>query len=149
MGALVAAYIWPRKAEAAVAAVSAAPLRCWLIGAAVFLTPLMAVFAVVVAVALAPPASAATLALVSLPILLALFGLAVAVSVAAGVPAVGRLGSLLWRRADIHGAVLAGSVAVGLIWLIPVVGWLVPVVVLPLGLGGWLRSGAAVPETPA
>lgn len=152
VSALIAAYLWPRRAEAAVAAVANAPVRSWLIGGAVFVSPLIAAAVMVVVIALAPPASALSLGLIALPVLLALFGLTFALSVAAGVPAVGRLGGLLWRGSDLYGAVLVGSVAVGLVWLVPVVGWLVPVVVLPLGLGGWLRSetpATAVSETPA
>jgi cytoskeletal protein CcmA (bactofilin family) len=141
--ALLVAYMWPRRVEAALGAVTAAPVRCWLIGAAILFSPLVAGALVVVVVVLAPPASAVTLGLVSLPVLAGLLGLAMAVSVLAGVPAVGRLGALLWRNADVYGAVLAGSVVAGLVWLIPVVGWLVPLLVLPLGLGGWLRSGTA------
>ncbi|MGH8946592.1 MAG: hypothetical protein ACRDVL_10635 [Acidimicrobiia bacterium] len=152
VSAMVAAYLWPRRTEAAIAEVAAASLRCWLIGAAVLLSPLVATAVVVVILALAPPASALSLGLVSLPIILALFGLVLALSVAAGVPAVGRIGSILGRRADLYGAVLVGSVVAGLLWLVPILGWLVPLVVLPLGLGGWLRSArptSVVADTPA
>jgi cytoskeletal protein CcmA (bactofilin family) len=142
VSALVAAYLFPRRTEAATAAVAKAPLACWLIGAALLLFPLVVTAVVVAVLAIAPPASALSLALVSLPLLLALFGLVLALCVPAGVPAVGRLGMILRRRSDLYGAVLLGSAVAGLLWLVPLLGWLVPLVVLPLGLGGWLRSAS-------
>jgi hypothetical protein len=29
---------------------------------------------------------------------------------------------------------------VGIVWLIPIVGWIVPLLILPIGLGSWLLS---------
>jgi uncharacterized membrane protein len=38
------------------------------------------------------------------------------------------------------GAILAGSALAGVLWLVPIVGWIVPILVLPIGVGAWLLS---------
>ena len=83
---------------------------------------------------------------------LALFGLSFAVSLVAGAPAVGWLGGVLFQRLDLYGAILAGAVAAGAVWYLPWVGWVVPAIALPLGLGAWIaawrQDRAAVAESP-
>lgn len=71
---------------------------------------------------------------------LATVGLVLALSVVAGIPTVARLGGALFKNLDIYGAILVGALITGFVWILPVVGWLVPVVVLPIGLGGWMLS---------
>jgi uncharacterized membrane protein len=56
------------------------------------------------------------------------------------VPAVLAAGRALPRDLGLFGAILAGSTLVGVVWLIPMVGWIVPLLVLPVGLGSWLLS---------
>jgi hypothetical protein len=38
------------------------------------------------------------------------------------------------------GAIAVGSVLAGVLWMVPVVGWIVPLVILPWGLGAWILS---------
>jgi hypothetical protein len=78
-----------------------------------------------------------------------------ALALVAGAPTVGWLGGTLFRRLDLYGSILVGSVIVGLIWYLPVMGWLVPIVVLPSGLGAWFATWghqseeSSLPETAA
>ena len=71
---------------------------------------------------------------------LAAAGVVMALSLVAGIPAVGRLGTLIYKRDDVYLAILIGSLIAGVVWLLPYVGFLVPLIVLPLGLGGWMLS---------
>jgi len=77
---------------------------------------------------------------------LAAFGAVMAVSLVAGIPTVGQIGGALFRKLDIYGAILAGSIMIGLLWMLPVLGWVIPVAVLPMGLGGWYLSAQRKPE---
>jgi uncharacterized membrane protein len=46
-----------------------------------------------------------------------------------------------------YGSILAGSALAALFWMVPLVGWLVPLVVLPTGLGAWMLSFRQERET--
>lgn len=140
VAALTAAYGWPRRTTSAVAEVSRRPVRNWLKGAGLLFAPLVMVALTGVLLGLAPAAAAFPLLAVLVPVILALAGLSFALALVAGAPVVGWLGGVLFRRLDLYGAILAGSLLVGLVWYLPVVGWLVPVLVLPLGLGAWMSQ---------
>ena len=47
-------------------------------------------------------------------------------------------GRLLPGRRGMYGAIVLGSALVGVLWFLPIVSWLVPVLLLPLGLGAWI-----------
>ena len=140
VAALTAAYGWPQRTTSAVAEVGRRPVRNWLKGAGLLFAPLVMVALTGVLLGLAPAAAAFPLLAVLVPVILALAGLSFALALVAGAPAVGWLGGVLFRRLDLYGAILAGSLLVGLVWYLPVVGWLVPVIVLPLGLGAWMSQ---------
>jgi hypothetical protein len=38
------------------------------------------------------------------------------------------------------GAIAVGSLLAGILWMVPLLGWIVPLVILPWGLGAWLLS---------
>jgi uncharacterized membrane protein len=67
-------------------------------------------------------------------------GVVLVLALVAGVPVVLAVGRALPRELGLFGAVLAGSVLAGVLWLIPIVGWIVPLLVLPVGVGAWLLS---------
>ena len=154
MTALTVSWGWPEATGTAIGAVRSAPLRNWIRGAVVIFSPVFLVALTALIVTLAPPAAGFPLLAVLIPLIFAVIGAVGAIGLVAGIPAVGWLGSVLFPRLSIHGSLLAGSVIAGVVWLIPVVGWLVPLLVLPLGLGAWfgswgtaLRSDQAVRPT--
>lgn len=142
VAALTTAYGWPTRTRAAVERAGHRPFRRWMKGAAILFSPLLLGAATALLLRLAPAAAAFPLLAVLLPLLLALVGLVFALSLVAGVPAVGRLGGLISKRLDPYTAILVGSVAAGALWFLPLVGWLVPLVLLPWGLGAWIATWA-------
>lgn len=140
LAALLAAYSWPDRFATAVEGVGRSPLTKWLKGAAVVFAPLLMVGVMAVILALAPAAAAFPLLAVLVPVTLALVGISFALALVAGAPVVGWLGGVLFEKLEMYGAILAGSIIVGLAWFLPVVGWAIPVVVVPLGLGAWLGT---------
>jgi uncharacterized membrane protein len=74
------------------------------------------------------------------PLVLATAGVVLVLTLFAGVPAVLAAGRALPREPGMFGAILAGSALAGVLWLVPIVGWIVPILVLPIGVGAWLLS---------
>jgi hypothetical protein len=140
VAALTTAYGWPVRTASAISAVGERPVRRWLVGAAILFAPLLVILVTALILGLAPAAAAFPLLAVLVPVVLALAGLSLALALVAGVPAVGWLGGVLFRRFELYGAILSGSVIAGAVWYLPWVGWLVPVIVLPLGLGAWIST---------
>ena len=140
IAALTTAWGWPNQTIAAIEKVKASPLRSWVSGAVVLALPLFLMALTALLLALAPASASFPLLVILGPLILAAAGLTFALSLVAGVPAVGRLGGILFKKLDVYGEILVGSAVAGLIWMLPVIGWLVPFVILPLGLGAWLVS---------
>ncbi|HEX6221790.1 MAG TPA: polymer-forming cytoskeletal protein [Acidimicrobiia bacterium] len=140
IAALTTAYGWPGRTSRAISEVGRAPIRRWLAGAPIVFAPLLAVGLTALIVGLAPAAAAFPLLLVLIPLILALSGLSFALALVAGAPVVGWLGGVIFKRFELYGAILAGSIVVGLVWYLPWLGWLVPLLVLPLGLGAWFAT---------
>ena len=148
--ALAVAWGWPQATRQAIAVVADRPWSAWWRGALVLASPLILGGLVGLVLALAPASASFPLLLILVPLVLALAGLVMALGLVAGVPAVGRLGSLLFSRLDVFGGIVAGSVLAGVLWLLPLVGFLVPLVVLPAGLGSWiLARRPGTEEVPA
>lgn len=145
--ALSVAYGWPRRSAVAIGMAGAAPVRRWLVGAPILLSPVIATAVTVLILQLAPAEMAFPLLIVLIPVILGLVGLVLALTLVAGLPAVGWLGGVLFKRLDLYGSILAGSLLVGLVWYLPFVGWLIPLLVLPIGLGAWIAGwGDQLPE---
>jgi hypothetical protein len=140
IAALTLAYGWPRRTIVAVAGAGRSPVRRWLSGAIVLFSPAVAVVVTGLVLGLAPAAAAFPLLAVFLPVILALTGLAFALAMVAGAPIAGWLGGVLFKRLDLHGAILAGSLLMGVAWTLPWLGWVVPLLVLPWGLGSWIAA---------
>jgi cytoskeletal protein CcmA (bactofilin family) len=140
IAALTTAYGWPERTARALNAVGERPVRNWLVGAAILFAPVLLILVTGVILGLAPAAAAFPLLVVLVPVILALTGLSLALGLVAGVPAVGWLGRAVFRRFELYGSILAGSVLAGVVWYLPWIGWLVPVIVLPLGLGAWISE---------
>lgn len=140
VSALTVAYGWPDRTREAIASLTARPVRRWLAGAAIIFSPLVVAAVTGVILGLAPAAAAFPLLAVLLPLTLALVGLVFALSMVAGAPVAGWLGSLVSRRLDLYGRIVVGSIAVGIVWFLPVLGWVVPLLMLPWGLGAWMAT---------
>jgi len=140
IAALTVAYMWPDRSRRAVERARASPWKSWGKGAVVLVVPFVLVGLAALAAALAPASVSFVLLVVMAPITLAVLGAIAVLCVVTGAPAVGRLGWIVSPKLTLNGAVLVGSVLAGLIWLLPVVGWLVPLTVAPLGLGAWMSG---------
>lgn len=139
-GGLAVAYGWPERTERAVAVVGSKPVRAWTTGAVILLSPVGALLLTALIFNLAPAAAAFPLLAILVPVVLALFGIVFALAFVAGIPMVGWIGGIAFKKLDLYGAILVGGLGVGLAWYLPVVGFLVPVLVLPVGLGAWIGS---------
>jgi hypothetical protein len=138
--ALSVAYAWPRRSSRAIAGVGQFPVRKWLKGASVLFSPIIVMALTGVVLGLAPAAAALPLLAVFVPVILALVGLVFALSLVAGASVAGWLGGVVFKRLDLYGAILAGSLLIGVIWYVPIVGWVAPLIVLPWGLGSWMTA---------
>lgn len=151
IAALSVVYAWPHRSSLAMAGVSRSSVRKWLTGAAVLFSPIIAMALTGLVLGLAPAAAALPLLAVLVPVILALVGMAFGLSLVAGAPVAGWLGGVVFKRLDVYGAILAGSALVGVIWYLPIVGWVAPLIVLPWGLGSWMAvwgqsAGVDVPD---
>lgn len=152
IAAVTVVWGWPDRSKSAIEQVRVKPWKNWLYGAAIFLSPALVIAATAGMLALAPPAAGLPLLAMVVPITLALVGVLLAVGLVAGVPVAAWLGSAIFRKTGPYGAVLAGSAVLGLIWMAPLIGWVVPLLVLPLGLGAWMldrKVDAGAEEAPA
>lgn len=140
IAALTISWGWTSRTSTAIKAVRHSPMRSWVTGALVVFSPLILIGIAALILALAPAAASFPLLAVMAPVVLALVGVVGALSLVAGVPVVGWIGLKLFPQRPVHVAVLAGSLIVGAFWFLPVLGWLIPVAVLPLGLGAWAQT---------
>lgn len=143
VAALSAAYGWPGRTSKAIALAGSGPFGKWLRGALVLFAPVIAVVVTGLILGLAPAAVAFPLLAVLVPAILALVGIVFALAIVAGAPVAGWIGGVVFKRLDLYGAMLAGSLMIGVLWWLPWVGWFVPLVVLPWGLGAWMATWAS------
>lgn len=138
--ALVVSSVWPERSERAMAGLEAAPFRSFLTGAAVVLSPALVLGVAVAVLAFAPSSTALPLIAALIPVLFAVMGIVLVAGLFAGMPAVAWIGARIKKQTTVAGAVAIGSVVVAILWLIPVVGWIVALLVLAAGMGGWLST---------
>lgn len=138
IAAVTVVWSWPEETQRAARRVWSP--RSWLLGAALFMSPVLVLGLGWLVLWLAPPAAGLPLVLVLLPVFLATLGAIAVAALAAAVPVATAFGSALFRALGPYGATLGGSLILGAAWMLPWVGLLVPIVTLPLGLGAWLRS---------
>ncbi len=149
VAAVATVWNWPERTGAAADRISDRPIRTWLSGAAVFATPAILLAATAGMLALAPPVASLPLLAVLVPLILTVSSVLLMVAIVAGIPSALVLGRRLFRKLGGQGAMLAGSVLLWVIWMLPWVGWLVPVIVLPMGLGGWMSTRNQAGQYPA
>lgn len=138
--ALVVSSVWPERSERAMAGLEAAPFRSFLTGAAVVLSPVLVLGVAVAVLAFAPSSTALPLIAALIPVLFAVMGIVLVAGLFAGMPAVAWIGARIKKQTTVAGAVAIGSAVVAVLWLIPVVGWIVALLVLAAGMGGWLST---------
>ncbi|HEX5695931.1 MAG TPA: hypothetical protein VFZ15_06065 [Acidimicrobiia bacterium] len=144
--AVLVAWGWPERSRRAADRVRQRFVRCFGYGSLVMLSPVLLGAVAALIVGLAPASASLPLLAIFGPLILASLGLVLTLSLVAGVPAVLAAGEALPTKFGFYGSILAGSVLAGLVWLVPLVGWLVPLIVLPTGLGGWILSFRPDPE---
>jgi hypothetical protein len=144
--AILVAWGWPDRTRHAGRLARSRVVRAWAYGALVILSPLILAGIAALLAGLTPASASLPLLAIFVPLVVAASGLVLALSLAAGIPAVLALGEALPGRLGTNGSIVFGSIVVGVLWLLPVVGWLVPPIVLPLGLGAWMLSFRPEPE---
>ncbi|MGH8949083.1 MAG: bactofilin family protein [Acidimicrobiia bacterium] len=138
--ALLVAWGWPGRTESAGERARANAWRALGRGALVILSPLIVAGVAALIAGLVPASASLPLLAIFVPLILALAGLVLVLSLVAGVPAILALGRALPGERGLYGSVVLGSIVAGIIWLIPWIGWLVPLLILPVGLGAWMLS---------
>jgi len=138
--ALLVAWGWPGRTESAGERARTNVWRALGRGALVILSPLIVTGIAALIAGLVPASASLPLLAVFVPLILALAGLVLVLSLVAGVPAILALGRALPGERGLYGSVVLGSIVAGILWLVPWIGWLVPLLVLPIGLGAWLLS---------
>jgi len=146
MAAVLVAWGWPERTKRTTRLVRGRTLRSWGYGALVVLSPLLLAAVAALLVGLAPASASFPLLAIFIPLIMVATGMVLLLALVAGVPSVHALGEMMPGRLGMFGSILAGSAVAGIVWLVPLVGWLVPLLVLPLGLGGWMLSFRVEPE---
>lgn len=140
---LLVMWAVPGRSDRVAAAVRRTPVRSWLIGLAVTVAPLVVVGLAAVLLALTPTQAALPVLAVMAPVFLAVVGLVAAAGLVAPVAVYPVLGDLRAGARSPVRAFLLGAVVVTLLSLVPWLSWVVAVVVVPLGIGGWVRPRTA------
>lgn len=138
--ALLVAWGWPGRTDSAGNRARASLWRALGRGALVILSPLVVAGIAALIAGLVPASASLPLLAIFVPLILALAGIVLVLSLVAGVPAILALGRALPGERGLYGSIVIGSIAAGLLWMIPWAGWLIPLLVLPIGLGAWMLS---------
>lgn len=128
----------PRPSERAQAVVGRSWWQSWLMGMGVMISPLVVLALAGVLLSLTPAEAALPVLAVLTPLGLAMTGLTAALAFAgptAVYPWIGRFGNQ--SRSPVRAFLYAAGVLTVLL-LVPWVGWVVLLVVIPIGMGGWL-----------
>jgi cytoskeletal protein CcmA (bactofilin family) len=138
--ALLVVWGWPDRTQLALDNLKTSPIRSFFTGISVMASPLLLAAVGVLIFNLAPANTALPLVGALIPVFLALVGLVFVLALVAGIPAAAWMGSVIKKNVTIAGAVGLGAAVVSVIWLIPMVGWVVALLVLAFGLGAWIGS---------
>jgi cytoskeletal protein CcmA (bactofilin family) len=138
--ALLVGWGWPDRTALAGDRARSRPWRSWWSGALVILSPVIVAAVAALIAAITPASAFVPLLAIFAPVIVALSGMVLVLLLVAGVPSVLAIGHALRGDRGMFGAIVFGSVVAGVVWLLPYVGWLLPLVVLPLGLGAWVLA---------
>jgi cytoskeletal protein CcmA (bactofilin family) len=138
--AVVLAWGWPKRTALAGERAAVSPFRAYGRGALIMVTPLLLAGIAGLVVALAPASASLPLLAIFVPLVVVTAGIILVLCLVAGGPAVLVAGRALPGERGMFGAIAVGSVLAGILWMVPVAGWIVPLVILPWGLGAWILS---------
>ena len=138
--ALLVAWGWPGRTGAAGDRARASVWSALGRGALFILSPLIVAGIAGLIAGLVPASASLPLLAIFVPLIVALAGMVLVLSLVAGVPAILALGRAMPGDRGSYGSIVIGSIVAGLLWLMPWVGWLVPLLVLPIGLGAWMLT---------
>jgi cytoskeletal protein CcmA (bactofilin family) len=138
--ALLVAWGWPGRTDSAGHRARVSVWRALGRGALVILSPFIVAGIAALIAGLVPASASLPLLAIFVPLILALSGVVLVLSLVAGVPAILALGRALPGERGLYGSIVIGSIAAGLLWMMPWIGWLLPLLVLPIGLGAWMLS---------
>lgn len=138
--ALLLAWGWPRRTALAGEQAALRPFRAYGRGALVMVIPLLLAAIAGLVVALAPASASLPLLAIFVPLVVVTAGIILVLGLVAGAPAVLVLGQVVPGDREMFGAIAVGSILAGVIWMVPLVGWIVPLLLLPWGLGAWMIS---------
>lgn len=138
--ALLVVWRWPERTEEAMEGFRTHPIGAYLLGGLVMIVPALLTIVAFLIYSFTPSTAALPLVGAMVPLILASFGLVLALALISGIPVIAWLGTFLGKKLTIAGAVGMGAAVASIFWLLPVVGWLVPLLALTGGLGGWIYS---------
>ncbi len=138
--ALLLAWGWPERTARAGERAAARPFKAFLRGGLITVIPLLIAGIAVLVVAVAPASASLPLLAIFVPLVVVTLGLVLALCLVAGAPAVLVVGGLVPGKRGMFGGVAVGSLVAAVLWMLPVVGWIVPLVIVPWGLGAWILS---------
>ena len=136
-GGLIAIRFWPERLERASRAVRRL-VATWLAGFGAAISPLLVLGVLGLLLSLTPASAGLPLAIVFLPFAVGLAGLVLMAALAGVVPVAAALGRQLRLRASLPGGFVIGMVVLALLFVVPVVRWVILAAGIPLGLGAWL-----------
>ncbi|MGH8944037.1 MAG: bactofilin family protein [Acidimicrobiia bacterium] len=138
--ALLVAWGWPGRTNSAGDRARTSLWRALGRGVLVFLSPFIVAGVAALIAGLVPASASLPLLAIFVPLILAFSGIVLVLSLVAGVPAILALGRALPGDRELYGSIVMGSIFAGLLWMMPWIGWLLPLLVLPIGLGAWMLS---------
>jgi cytoskeletal protein CcmA (bactofilin family) len=145
------AVVWarPRRFRRAADALSASPFRAWLSGLLFLMGPIVVLVAGGLGVGRLRASVALPLLIVLVPLIIAALGVLVVAVTFSFIPVAVALGRVILRRRSVPAQYLLGTLALGLLLLIPILGTAVAIASAPLGLGAWWMAGhPPVDRTP-
>jgi cytoskeletal protein CcmA (bactofilin family) len=138
-GGLISTRYWAERLARAAAAVSK-PVGTWLAGFGAAVSPLLVLGLLGLLLSVTPASAGLPLAIVFLPFAIGLAGLVLMGALAGVVPVAAAVGQRLRREASLPGSFALGMVVMGVLFLVPLLKWVVLAGAVPLGLGSWLAG---------
>ena len=134
---LLSIHFWPERLERATSG-ARKWVPSWLSGLGVLLSPIVVLGFLGLLLSLTPTEAGLPLAVVFIPIAVGLFGVILLGAMAGAIPVAAALGRTIRSRLSLPGGFVLGMLALLVLMVVPFLGWLLLIGVVPLGLGAWL-----------